>query len=301
MKKSKRGLSLCMLIASMLIFGTVGICRKYISVGSLTLAWIRGLVGAVFLALFCAIRGKKLFRSVSGSRMLWLLLSGAAIGLNWYLLFESFSYTTVSVGTLVYYMEPTLVILLSALFLKERLTGRKILCMLAALVGMVLVSGVLEGSLPQNGTRGILLAFGAALLYTCVVLLNKKIKGVDAYDKTILQMAAASIVLLPLILTNLLQNGISVFPTTPKEILLSVGMGIVHTGIAYALYFGSMDGLEARTVALFSYIDPVTALLLSAAVLGEKMTVWGIVGAVLIIGAALLSEILPDRKRKGTG
>ena len=67
-------------------------------------------------------------------------------------------------------------------------------------------------------------------------------------------------------------------------------VGLVHTGIAYALYFGSVDGLKAQTVALLSYVDPITALILSALILHEQLTVYGILGAVLIIGAAVVSE-----------
>ena len=55
-----------------------------------------------------------------------------------------------------------------------------------------------------------------------------------------------------------------------------------------------MDGLRTQTVALFSYLDPITALVLSALLLHEKMSPFDMIGAVLIIGAALLSVIEPD-------
>ena len=73
-------------------------------------------------------------------------------------------------------------------------------------------------------------------------------------------------------------------------VLLLLVVGVVHTGVAYVLYFGSMDGLKTQTVALFGYIDPVVALVLSAALLGERMSVWGVLGAVLILGSAILCE-----------
>ena len=67
-------------------------------------------------------------------------------------------------------------------------------------------------------------------------------------------------------------------------------MGIVHTGIAYTLYFGSTDGLRAQTIALFSYIDPVSALFISVLFLHEPMGAAGLAGAVLILGAAFAAE-----------
>jgi drug/metabolite transporter (DMT)-like permease len=67
-------------------------------------------------------------------------------------------------------------------------------------------------------------------------------------------------------------------------------VGIVHTGFAYVLYFGSMDGLKAQSIAMLSYIDPVTALLLSALVLREPLTAAGAAGAIMILLSAVISE-----------
>ena len=67
-------------------------------------------------------------------------------------------------------------------------------------------------------------------------------------------------------------------------------VGFVHTGVAYALYFGSMDGLKTQSIAIISYLDPISALVLSALILGETMTMYGIIGAVLILGAAFCLE-----------
>jgi len=75
-------------------------------------------------------------------------------------------------------------------------------------------------------------------------------------------------------------------------------VGIIHTGVAYACYFGSIGALPAQTVALFSYIDPVGAIILSALVLREPMSMWGAIGAVLVLGSTLVSE-LPEKAEKG--
>ena len=78
---------------------------------------------------------------------------------------------------------------------------------------------------------------------------------------------------------------------SPYIIFMLLLVGILHTGITYYLYFGSMGHLKAQTVAITSYLDPVVAILLSIFVLGEGMNVIGIVGAVLILGSALFSEL----------
>lgn len=275
------------LIGSMLIFGTLGVVRRYVPLSSAMLALCRGALGSVFLLLFVLVRGGKL-KLPERKATLWLVLTGAIMGLNWMLLFEAYSYTTVAAATMCYYMQPTIVILLSPLVLRERLSGRKLACAAAAIVGMLFVSGVLSGGAGQvQDIRGIAFGLGAAALYAAVIILNKKVVVEDIYAKTVIQLAGAALVMIPYVL---LTEGVPELTLTAADIGMVLLVGIVHTGITYALYFGSMQRLKAQTVAVMSYIDPVFALLLSAAVLHESLTPLGIVGAVLIIGSAVISE-----------
>ena len=276
-----------MLAASMLIFGTIGIFRRFLPLPSALLACFRGAAGALFLAVFLRCKKRKLTGGIGKKRAALLVLSGALMGLNWMLLFEAYRYTTVAAATLCYYMQPTIVILLSPLCFGEKLTARKGVCALAALLGMVLVSGVLSGGEGGQNLLGILCGLGAAVLYAAVVILNKKTAGVDAYEKTILQLASAALVLLPSAVLTADASALSL-PAGGWALLLVVGM--VHTGVAYALYFGSMEGLSAQTIAIFSYLDPVFALLLSALILGETLPWTGLIGAALILGAAAIAE-----------
>ena len=282
--------SYIMFITSVLIFGTIGIFRRYIPLSSGMLAFLRGLLGAGFLAVYKRFYQRNRSYNISSRNMILLLITGALIGLNWMLLFEAYNYTSVSVATLCYYMQPTIVILLSPLVFSEKLTGKRMICALAAVIGMVLVSGVIGGSAGQGGDlKGIACGLGAAALYATVVILNKKIHVEDAIDKTIVQLITAAAVMMPyLALSGRGQMEFDSIGTTTVIMVLIVG--IIHTGIAYALYFGSMEKLKAQSVAVLSYLDPVFALILSAVILGERMTVFGIIGAVLIIGSAIISE-----------
>lgn len=277
-----------MLIASMCIFGTIGILRRYIPLSSSLVALVRGIVGAAFLVLVVLARRQKFDRAAIRQNLALLILSGAAIGFNWIFLFEAYNYTSVATATLCYYLAPILVILASPLVLKETLTLRKGACTLAALIGMVLVSGVLEtGFTGLAEMKGILFGLGAAVLYAGVILMNKKMKAIPAYDKTIFQLTAASLFLFPYVLAT--ENWAQVAITPLSAVLLLVA-GVVHTGFAYWMYFGSMEKLNAHTVALFSYIDPILAILLSMLVLREPMGIPAAVGAVMILGAAYISE-----------
>ena len=277
------------LALSMIIFGSIGLFVRWIPLSSAMLALARGVIGTVFLLGVLAVLKQKMDKASVRAHLIWLIPSGISIGINWVLLFEAYRYTTVSTATLCYYMAPIFVMVASPIFLKERLTGKKAACILAALVGMVLVSGVVGAQPPAgNELRGILMGLGAAVFYATVVLLNQKLAGLNAYDKTIVQLGTSSVVMALYVLITADYAGLG--GLTPAAGALVLLVGVVHTGIAYAFYFGSAKGLNAQTTALMSYIDPVVAILLSALILRERMGLAEIVGAVLVLGATLVSE-----------
>ena len=284
------------LIASMFIFGTIGIFVRHIPLPSSMIALVRGFVGAIFVLLFVYLKKSKLDKAAIKKNFVMLALSGAFIGINWILLFESYHYTTVATATLCYYMQPIFVILASPFLLKEKLTVKKVACVVVALIGMVFVSGVLQTGIPAlSEAKGILYGLGAACFYASVVLMNKKITEINAYDKTIMQLGMGAIVLSPYVM--LTQDfGSAAASMTPSLWALLLFVGLVHTGVAYALYFDSMKELKAQTLAIFSYIDPIVAIILSALLLKENMGLYGVIGAVLVLGSTFISE-MPEKER----
>ena len=281
------------ILISMAIFGTIGIFVRYIPLSSAMIAFCRGVLGCIFLLGFMAATGKKPNLQQIKNNGWRLAVSGAAIGINWILLFESYRYTTVAIATICYYLAPAFMTLASPL-VGEKLTVKKLSCIGVALVGMVFVSGVFQGS--ENASLpGVLLGIGAALFYATVILLNKTLSPIGAYDRTLCQLGAASIVIVPYLLIG---GGFTFVDMNPVGWVILVVVGIVHTGIAYTLYFGGIGDVNAQTAAILSYLDPVLSILLSALILRERLDVFSIIGAVLILGSALYSE-LPDRKNNG--
>lgn len=277
------------LIFSVSVFGTIGIFVRWIGLPSSVIALVRGAVGAAFLLLLARFRHAPIDRAALRSRWQLLLLSAAMMSFNWITLFEAYRYTTVATATLCYYMAPIFVTLISPILLKERLTARKLLCVFLALAGMVFVSGVPQSGLPgPSEAKGILLALCSAALYAGVILINKYLAGVPAYDCTLLQLAGSAAVM---ILYILLTEDLSAMSVTPLGAVLLLIVAVFHTGWCYALYFGSMTVLSAQTVALFSYIDPIVAILLSALLLKEPLGWSGILGAALVLGSTLVSEL----------
>lgn len=284
------------LIASMFIFGTIGIFVRHIPLPSSVIALVRGFVGAFFVLLFVYLKKSRPDKEAIRKNFLMLALSGAFIGVNWILLFESYHYTTVATAILCYYMQPIFVTMASPFLLKERLTVKKVLCVAVALLGMVFVSGVLQTGIPAlSEAKGILYGLGAAFFYATVVLMNKKITDINAYDKTIMQLGMGALVLTPYVLLTQ-DMGMAVLSMTPALWVLLLFVGLVHTGVAYVLYFDGLKDLKAQTAAIFSYIDPIVAIILSALLLQENMGLFGVIGAVLVLGSTFVSE-LPEKEK----
>ena len=184
------------LILSMSIFGSIGLFVRYIPLSSSVIAFSRGLIGSLFLLLFLSLKKEHLHLSSIKKSLIPLIISGIFIGINWILLFESYRYTTIATATLCYYFAPIFVMIASCFLFKEHLSFLKIICVSIAFIGMIFISGILEiQSFQLSEIKGILLGLSAALFYASVVLLNKYIKDIHPYDKTIVQLAFASFIM----------------------------------------------------------------------------------------------------------
>lgn len=289
-------ISMISLIFSMAIFGTIGIFRNYIPFPSAFLAMARGFIGAAFIFLFLIITKRGIDFAAIKKNLFLLIISGAFIGINWILLFEAYKYTTVSVATLCYYMAPIFVALASAVFFKEKLNAKKVICIISAAFGMILVSGVASGTpIKSDEITGIILGLGAAIFYSAVTLISKKVKDISSFDVTLVQLFSAAIVVMPY---SIIFEDISFEGTKARALWLVLLVGILHTGIAYVLYFRSVKDLEGSKVAIFSYLDPIIAIVLAALILKEEMSLITGIGAVLILVCAFASEVEFSRFRK---
>ena len=273
------------LVLTMVIFGTIGVVRRAIPYSSAMISFFRGFLAMAILLALRLIKHRSIDRQEVRKNFIPLFVSGAMIGINWILLFEAYRFTTIAVATISYYMAPVFTIIASAFILRETITVRKAVCVAVALIGMVFVSGVLETGI--SGIKGVLLSLGAALLYSGDVIINKKVKGVDGIDRTIIQMGAAAIAVLPY---WLLTDNLSSIELTVQPVLLLLVTCVVCTALPYYLYFTAIQVVPAQTAAILSYIDPIVAVLLSALFLKESMSTLTLIGVILVIGAAIVSE-----------
>ena len=292
MQKPNR--STWMLMASMFIFGTLSPFVRNISVTSGELALYRAILAALCIGVYLLICRQPIhFRAIK-KELLLLLLSGGAMGFNWILLFEAYKYTTVSVATLSYYFAPVLVTAACPILFREKLTRKQVFCFVMSTIGLVLITVTGDMTSGSRDLIGIAFGLGAAVLYASVVLLNKFIKNVAGIHRTFLQFLAAILVLTPYVAST---GGVTLGGMNVAGWVCLLVVGLVHTGVAYCLYFSSLRDLPGQKAAILSYIDPLVAVIISVTVLGEAMGPLQIFGGALILGFTLWNE-LPGKTRK---
>ena len=280
------------LIFTMLLFGTIGTLTRFIDMPSSVIALGRAFFSVLTIILVLALRRQKPDWDDIKRNIGWLM-SSVFMCCNWVCQFEAFKYTTIAVSTLCYYMQPVFYILAAAIVIKEKLSPRKLVCVAIAFCGMIFVSGVLQTGLYLSELKGVLFGIAGGFFYAMVVLINKYMKDISPVNTTIMQMALVSIIMLPY---SAATGGLAAARVTTVGIICLIVLGALHTGIGYIIYFDAVNKLPAQTVGILSYIDPVEAVLLSAFFLREPMTIWTVIGAVMILGAAAYSEREPAGK-----
>lgn len=278
---------------AMLVFGTLGPFINNISFPSSFISFTRALIGSIFIGIFMAVSGHGFDGRSIAKNLKLLIPSGIAMAFNWICLFEAYRYTGVTVATLCYYMAPVIVVVVSPFILKERLTAVKGASVAVAVVGAVLISGVVTGV--TKSVKGILFGLAAAALYSTVIVINKFVRELSPVETTFVQLSVAAVTMIPYVL---LTEDVTSFVFDTKSVVLTLIIGMFHTGFAYMIYFSSVQKIPAQTTAVFSYIDPVTAIILSAVVLGERIDAVQVIGTVLILVATLFNELAPMIREK---
>ena len=284
-----------MMIIAMSLFGTLGVSTYFIDLPASVIVVGRGLIGASFLLILIHFSGSKLSKDDIYGNMFTLICSGVCLGLNWLFLFEAYKSIEISVATVLNYLTPAMVILISPIVFKTRLTFIKLGCALLALLGLVLVTGIIENGTEEINTYGIVCGLLAAVFYTGLVVFNKKLKSIGSYDRTFVQLLIAGIVIAVYCLFTV--DFSSLHPDAMSIVLLVV-IAVFQTAIAFTLYFGSLAHLDAPTAVMYGYIEPVISIALSVIILHVVMGIIGWIGAALILGSTFLSEILSRRRER---
>ena len=279
-------------IAALLLFGSNGIIASHISLTSYEIVLSRTLIGSIFLIAVYVI-GKNKPRFLKDRKtVLYLLISGTAMGANWLFLYEAFRQIGVSISTLACYCGPVILIVLAPMVFKEKLTSAKLIGIVSVFVGMFLVYGA---ELMSRGfSWGLVFGLLSALMYPIMVIFNKKAKNVSGSENSMSQLVVAFFLVA---VFTLIKDG-AVLSIPKNSIVPILFLGIFNTGIGCYMYFSSIHVLPAHSVAICGYLEPLSALGFSALFLHERLTVVQLIGAFLVLGGAAFAELFNTGKNK---
>ncbi len=277
-------------LSALLLFGLNGIVASNISLSSYEIVFLRTLIGSVLLVVLFLIGKGKFHIKEHKKDTLFIVLSGIAMGTSWMFLYEAYQQIGVSLASLLYYCGPVIVMILSPLIFREKLTTPKLLGFATVLVGIFLVNG--NASQGNSNTWGLFCGAMSAVMYFFMVTLNKQSKNISGMENSVIQLVVSFLTVA--IFTGIKQGFVINVPTNAWVWIFI--LGIVNTGIGCYLYFSPLSKLPVQTVAVCGYLEPLSAVVFAALLLGETMTIIQIVGAVCIIGGAMIGELVKTKK-----
>lgn len=271
---------------ALLLFGLNGIVASHIALSSYEIVFTRTLIGSLFLISIFLFSKQKLQVWNNRNHLFFIVISGVAMGTSWMFLYEAYVQIGVSLATLAYYSGPILVMILSPLLFREKVAKITLFGFFTVVVGMLCVNGqaLLQGAASWGMVFGIL----SAIMYAFMVIFNKKAVSITGLENPMWQLVASFITVT---LFLVFKQGLPIFKIDGNLIPILI-LGIVNTGLGCYFYFSSIGEMPVQTVAIFGYLEPLSALLFSAFLLGETMSRFQIVGAVLILGGAAFGELL---------
>ncbi len=277
-------------LSALLLFGLNGIVASHIALNSYEIVFLRTLIGSVLL-LFLFLLSKGRFHIKEYKKdTLFITLSGIAMGTSWMFLYEAYQQIGVSLSSLLYYCGPVIVMILSPLIFKEKLTIPKIVGFAIVLIGILLVNGnAVDGNI---NTWGLFCAAMSAVTYFFMVTLNKQAKNITGMENSVIQLIVS---FLTVGIFMLIKQGIIIHVPANAWFWVLV-LGVVNTGIGCYLYFSPLSKLPVQTVAVCGYLEPLSAVVFAAILLGEKMTLIQVVGAACIIGGAMIGELIKPKR-----
>ena len=243
------------LILAMIIWGSLGLFVLKSGLSSIDIAFFRCLIGVVVLIPYCAYRSyfhKDLFQI---KKLLPIFLGGIFVVMNWILLFESFHYASITLGNVSYYLQPVFLLFLGRIFFKESITAIKYFFVGLSLVGVLMTINITPEmfQFKQLELLGIFYALAAGFLYSLATVIAKKSAAIPAPLMTCLQLGIGVVILLPM-------SHVSTMTITGATLGYILLLGLVHTVLAFVLYYHSVSRLPTDQIAVLSYIDPIAAI-----------------------------------------
>jgi len=277
---NKRARGTIEMTMAMGILGTIGWLVVLSGQPVLALVFWRCVFGAAALLIVCAALG--LLRGALDRRvLLYSLLGGVTIVVNWLLLFGSYSHASIAVATAVYSTQPFILVALGVLFLSERLTVTKLMWLGLAFFGVLLIVQAKPnvGYVGTNYLTGIVMAFGAAFFYALTALFTKKLAETPPHLIALIQVCVGIVMLAPF-------ADLSDPPRDMGTWGILVVLGVVYTGLMFTLQYGAIQKLPTHLTGSIYFVYPVVAIVVDVLAFGHRLQPAQAAGAAAILVAA---------------
>ena len=264
------------------LFGMIGLFTRWINLSAMEMTFWRVLFSFVALGIFMSVAGQS-FRIQSRKDAGLLVGAGVLLALHWWSFLGSIQISTVAIGVVTFSSFPLFATFLEPLFFHERLRLRNVILALVILVGMVIT--IPEFSMENNYSLGGFVGIFSAFMYAAMTLVNRFLS--TRYGGTLIafhEQATAVFILLPFVVHG------GTMPGARDFVFLAL-LGVPATALAHTLFIGSLKDIGARKAGVISSMEMVYGILMAMIFLGEIPTVRECVGAVIIIGAVVFSQL----------
>jgi len=272
------------LAGAMALSGTVGVFAIQTGQPTLNIVFFRCLFGALSLIAWSLYRGTlhgiwRINRKLIGLT----IVSGLCLVLNWAALFQAFRSTSIGFAIIIYHLQPFWIVIISALFLGETLYRDKLLWLVVAFCGLLLVVWPHVGDIMGNSSwaNGVGFAILASLLYAGSTLTARRLRAVDSSILTIIHCLIGLVLFAPFLALEPLRDA-----ALPIWGWL-VGLGVLHTGVVYVLLYANYPKVQTATIGVCAFLNPVTALLSDYVFYSKEISLVQAVGVVFVLLAGL--------------
>lgn len=277
-------------IQVLLASGTHLVAKAVVTdVEPITLTFLRTCISTLALIAIFIIKEKriKILREDYG-KMLWLCF--VVIPLNQFLFLYGMKHTTAANGALLYATTPVLVLVSSHFMLAERLTKRKVLGVIIAFCGVVIVIFEHGISFSSDYTYGNVVIFVAVISWAIYTISGKPmVVKYGAFHVAAISMIGGSILFLPMGLYGASRFDFSTLTVAHWEGILYLGLGT--SVIAYFLWYYALGKIETTKVAIFANAQPILTSILSFLILHQAISKNFVIGGVLTLAGVILTEI----------
>jgi drug/metabolite transporter (DMT)-like permease len=248
---------------AMTIAGSIGVFVIESGQSPLDVVFYRCLFGAFFLWLYCCLRGLLRREHFAWRPLMLTAFAGACLVINWALLFKAYSLTSISIATIVYHVNPFIILLLGVLLFKDSFDAAKLLWTGVAFVGLIFVIGIPD-ELSGDYMLGIFMTLAATVLYAVSIVVAKWLQDIPPEVLACFQVSVGVVLLFPL-------ADLGAAPQAGLQWGYLIGLGFFHTAVQYILLYGAFQKLPMALIAILSFIYPVVAVVLDYAIYEQRL------------------------------